>query len=146
MFVQLTTHYAHHWVDFAVAAALIKLYVDQWAVPPKIESNTEANTFSLTYEWLLPAEELDAFWKEKAGSDLRPPTSDSAPTPIYSIIPLFHFGCAGLGCLREANAVLSLSGQQRQAGAQGGRAWPMPLLALELGSIIGLRIVLVTYG
>lgn len=48
--------------------AVHKLWRKTHGVPPKIESNTAANTFTLTFEWLLPTEEVDEFWKEKLGA------------------------------------------------------------------------------
>jgi DNA-binding MarR family transcriptional regulator len=47
--------------------AVHNLWRKEHRVPPKVESNTEANTFSLTFEWLLPVEDVDEFWKEKLG-------------------------------------------------------------------------------
>jgi DNA-binding MarR family transcriptional regulator len=47
--------------------AVHKLWRKTHGVPPKIESNTAANTFTLTFEWLLLTEEVDEFWKEKLG-------------------------------------------------------------------------------
>jgi DNA-binding MarR family transcriptional regulator len=52
------------------------LYVvrNEWrktrGVAPKIESNAEANTFSLTFDWILSAEGFDEYWKEKLGVKL----------------------------------------------------------------------------
>jgi predicted HTH transcriptional regulator len=50
--------------------AVHKLWRKERRVPPKIESSTEANTFTLTFEWLLSVEEVDEFWKEKLGVKL----------------------------------------------------------------------------
>jgi hypothetical protein len=38
--------------------------------PPKIESNAEANTFTLTLDWRPLAENVDEFWKQKLGVKL----------------------------------------------------------------------------
>jgi predicted HTH transcriptional regulator len=40
--------------------------------PPKIESNAEANTFTLTLDWRPLAEKVDKFWKQKLGVRLSP--------------------------------------------------------------------------
>ncbi|MEP6670273.1 MAG: ATP-binding protein [Chthoniobacter sp.] len=50
--------------------AVHNLWRKAHGVPPKIETSTEANTFTLTFEWLLPVEEVDEFWKEKLGVKL----------------------------------------------------------------------------
>jgi hypothetical protein len=40
--------------------------------PPKIESNAEANTFTLTLDWRPLGERIDEFWKQKLGVRLSP--------------------------------------------------------------------------
>jgi predicted HTH transcriptional regulator len=54
------------------------LYVvrNEWrktrGVAPKLESSPEANTFTLTFDWVPSAERVDEFWKEKLGVKLTP--------------------------------------------------------------------------
>jgi predicted HTH transcriptional regulator len=40
--------------------------------PPKIESNSNANTFTLTLDWRSLEEHIDDFWKQKIGVKITP--------------------------------------------------------------------------
>jgi predicted HTH transcriptional regulator len=61
------------------------LYVvrNEWrktrGVAPKIESNPEANTFSLTFDWVPPVVGVDAYWMEKLGVKLTSPQASILP-------------------------------------------------------------------
>lgn len=50
--------------------AVHKLWRKTHGIAPKIDSDKKANTFSLTFEWLLTPEDVDSFWKEKLGVTL----------------------------------------------------------------------------
>ena len=58
---------------------------------PKVDSNPQANTFTLTFDWILVAEDVDTYWREKLGVKLTAaqaailPVLVSGPSTVHRI-------------------------------------------------------------